>query len=136
MPRDYQEPNLPAETKRKPKSGPALISHNGIWQVCYKARGNLNGRPVSAWVYGEDSKFHCEVGAESHLLGLPLPESNYVLEDQFNFNVDLIDKHGIRTERLGGANSISAATAVFEYYAAQKRGTVRLRHGIRVIKIA
>lgn len=135
MPKDYPDPDLPTDTKRKPMSYPALICSKGVWQVCYTARGNYNGRPISAWVYGKDSTFHCEVGTESHLLDLPLPNSNYVLDDQFNFNVDLIDKNGIRTERLGGANSISAAIAVFQYYVAQKRGTVRLRHGIRVIDV-
>lgn len=47
---------------RTPLTGDVLICFQGRWQVCYQARGRIDERRITAWVYSKESRFFCEVG--------------------------------------------------------------------------
>lgn len=118
-------------TKRKPLSEPMLIKHGGSWQVCYKAKGKLGNRTVTAWVYGPDSTFFCEEGRG---FAVQLPDDYSKVLDPYPFMVDRVDSKGIPMERLGGAANAIAADAMYEYLITRYPGGVRLRNGLRIMR--
>lgn len=119
---------------RTPISGDMLICFGGRWQVCYQARGNKDGRKLTAWVYGPESRFFCEVGTETYRVDLPEPMASPFFDDQFNNTIVEVDENGIRTNRLAGANNISAAIAAYEALVAQIDRPIEMRQGMRVIR--
>lgn len=121
-------------TIRKPLSWPMLICHQGEWQVCYKAKGKLDWRTITAWVYGRESIFFCEVGQEQHVVDLPDPKKVPFFDTQFPFTADEITSDGFRCIELAGAGNIMAANAAYRVYKHNMKGIVRLRHGGRIVR--
>lgn len=119
---------------RTPNTGDMLVCFGGRWQVCYQARGKVEDRKVTAWVYGPESRFFCEVGTEQYLVDLPLPHQTPFFDDQFNFSVEEVDSDGFRYSRLAGANSIAAANAAFEVLRRSSNRVIRMRQGFRLIR--
>ncbi|TAA54651.1 hypothetical protein [Shinella sp. JR1-6] len=118
-------------TKRKPLSEPMLIKHGKEWQVCYKAKGKLENRTVTAWVYGPESTFFCEEGRG---FVAQLPDNYSKVLDPFPFMVDRVDSKDVPMERLGGSANAIAAGAMYEYLITRYPGGVRLRNGIRIMR--
>ena len=121
-------------TIRKPLSWPMLICHQNEWQVCYKAKGKLDWRTVTAWVYGRESIFFCEVGQEQHVVDLPDPKKVPFFDANFSFTVDEVNADGFRFKELAGADNIVAANAAYQVYRHNRAGIVRLRHGGRMLR--
>lgn len=117
-----------------PITGDMLVCFGGRWQVCYQARGKVEDRKVTAWVYGPESRFFCEVGTEQYLVDLPLPHQTPFFDDQFYFSVEEVDSDGFRYSRLAGANSIAAANAAFEVLRRSSNRVIRMRQGFRLIR--
>lgn len=92
----------------------------------------------SAWVYGKDSVFFCEVGQESHLVDLPEPDKRPFFGDQFIHTIEQVDCMGVRVQRLGGANNIIAANTLLQIlrsHVSRIPGeTVQVRDGSHVIR--
>lgn len=119
-------------TKRRPLSQPMLVRHLSEWQVCYQARGMLDGKTVTAWVYGPDSRFFCLVNPDAEAIQLPWEEA--CIGDQYQWTVDRVDPQGTPIERLGGSVNVSAAIAVFDYFCGVYPRGVRLRNGARFMR--
>ncbi|MCZ7488154.1 hypothetical protein [Rhizobium rhizogenes] len=119
---------------RKPISGEMLVCAGGRWQVCYQARGKIEDRKTTAWVYGPDSRFFCEAGKEDYLTNLPLPDETPFFDDQFNFALEEVDEDGCRYSRLAGASNMSVALAAYDVLKRTSNRIVRMRQGIRVVR--
>lgn len=119
---------------RTPVTGDMLICFEGRWQVCYQARGKLDDRKITAWVYGKESTFFCEVGLELHRVNLPIPDVKPFFDDQFNYTVEEIDEHGVRTARLAGANNVSAAIAAYNELRSKTNRIIQMRQGMRFVR--
>lgn len=124
----------PRTSIRRPLSEPMLIRSGPDWQVCYKARGTLDGRKIEAWVYGPESLFFCEVGQESEIANLPSPNKVPFFDDQFLHIIELVDRHGKREERLAGANNIVAANAAWAVILNHRGGIIQMREGSRILR--
>lgn len=121
-------------TTRKPLSDPMLVRCGTNWQVCYKARGSIDDRKVTAWVYGPASIFFCEVGKEDQVCDLPKPSLRPFFDDQFVHMIEELDENGTRLERLAGANDIIAANAAWQVITTNRRGILVMRDGSRVVR--
>jgi hypothetical protein len=121
-------------TIRKPLSWPMLICFQNEWQVCYKAKGKLEWKTITAWVYGRESIYFCEVGHEQHIVDLPDLKRMPFFDATFNFTIDEINSDGFRFSQLAGAESILAANAAYQVYKQNCSGIVRLRHGGRLVR--
>lgn len=118
---------------RTPVSRDMLIYFGDSWQVCYQARGSKEGKKITAWVYGPESRFFCEVGDETYRVDLPIPMMTPFFDDQFNFTIVEIDDKGIRIDRLAGANNISVAIAAYETALTKTNRKIEMREGMRVV---
>lgn len=119
---------------RAPITGDMLVCAGGRWQVCYQARGKVEDRKITAWVYGPESRFFCEVGTEQYLIDLPQPNQTSFFDDQFSFSVEEVDGDGFRYSRLAGANSVTAATAAYDVLRRSSNRVIRIRQGFRLIR--
>ena len=119
---------------RTPITGDMLVCAGGRWQVCYQARGKVEDRKITAWVYGPESRFFCEVGTEQYLVDLPQPNQSSFFDDQFSFSVEEVDRDGFRYSRLAGANCVTAATAAYDSLRRSSNRVIRIRQGFRLIR--
>lgn len=119
---------------RTPITGDMLVCAGGRWQVCYQARGKVEDRKITAWVYGPESRFFCEVGTEQYLVDLPQPNQTSFFDDQFSFSVEEVDSDGFRYSRLAGANSVTAASAAYDVLRRSSNRVIRIRQGFRLIR--
>lgn len=122
-------------TIRKPLSFPMLVCHGNEWQVCYKARGKMpGGKIVTAWVYGRESIFFCEVGQERYVFDLPNPDEKPFFDNAFNHSIDEITSDGHRIRKLGGAHNVVAANAIYQVHKFNSSGIIRLSEGCRFMR--
>lgn len=111
-----------------------LVQHAGEWQVCYQARGRLDGKPVTAWVYGPDSIFFCVAGQETMRCELPEPGAVPFFDDQFVNTIEEVNGQGRRMQRLAGANNIIAAHAAWQVLLTHSTGNLIMRDGASLIR--
>lgn len=122
-------------TIRRPLSLPMLVYYGQEWQVCYKAEGKMpGGRIAMAWVYGRESIFFCEVGQEKYPFDLPNPNEKPFFDNAFNHSVDEINEDGSRIRKLGGAQNVMAANAIYQVHKFNSSGIIRLSEGGRLMR--
>lgn len=112
-----------------------LVCYGNEWQVCYKARGKMpGGKIVTAWVYGRESIFFCEVGQERYVFDLPNPDEKPFFDNAFNHSIDEITSAGHRIRKLGGAHNVVAANAIYQVHKLNSPGIIRLSEGCRFMR--
>lgn len=111
-----------------------LVRYRGEWQVCYQAKGKLDGSSVLAWVYGPESLFFCLVGHAEELCELPQPNKVPFFDDPFLHVIEEVDGDGRRITRVAGADNIIAANTVWQVLITQRTGNLQMREGSRIIR--
>ncbi|YP_010115318.1 hypothetical protein PBC5_gp01, partial [Sinorhizobium phage PBC5] len=48
-----------------------LVRLNAVWQICFQANGQLDGRRIRAWLRQADGSYFCEVGTEHQVEDMP-----------------------------------------------------------------
>lgn len=125
--------NIPVT--REHLTGDILVCFNGQWQVCYQARGKVDDRKLTAWVYGTESRFFCEVGTEQFRVNLPIPDKNPFFDDQFNYMIEEVDENGIRIHRVAGSSNVSVAIAAYnEAKIKTPNRIIQMRQGMRLVR--
>lgn len=120
---------------RTPLTGDVLICFKGKWQVCYQARGKIDERRITAWVYGKESRFFCEVGSEQFRVNLPIPDTKPFFDDQFNYTIEEVDENDIRIHRIAGAGNVSIAIAAYqEAKIKMPDRIIQMRQGMRLVR--
>ncbi|MBD9539976.1 hypothetical protein IB276_10985 [Ensifer sp. ENS04] len=129
MPRTVK--HLPANHALK------LVCLRGQWQICFQARGKLDGRQMSAWLREVDGAYFCEVGKECQVEDMPEVGQTNFFGDRFNLAIDETDDVGKRTRSLAGADNIRAARAAFEALVPEYANRrIILRDGARILLVA
>ncbi|MBZ7921675.1 hypothetical protein LAC81_07755 [Ensifer adhaerens] len=114
-----------------------LVRLKSEWQICFQAKGKLDGRPIIAWLRNSDGEFFCEVGKEHQIEDMPDIDRPNFFGDKFHHAIDETDDAGKRTRSLAGADNIRAARAAFDALVPQySNRRLILREGARIVLVA